>query len=417
MAAAATSIGTYLEVPVINAAGLLTGLSWPHDDTVKQISAACEQWGFFQITNHGLPADFLQCHFAACRRFFDLPLEQKVTCRRTRDNAMGFFNDELTKQRLDLKEGYDFSRKIRRDLPDDHYLNRQVDGNAQWPAGARQEFKSAMLKYYIIMERFGLRLTEALCAGLGLPTHALHPMLEKGHQSFCRLNYYPCSSSAPAADVHSNPDAAPASDSPSEAIAGDGPSDAGKDTASANGNAPRSAAQDDSTPTFHQQQQQQEGGAARGKRAQVESSQGQAWHEEGRDLGISPHSDSGFLTVLAQGSVAGLEVWHAGKWHLVKPIPGAFVVNVGDMCQVLTNGRYKAPLHRVLASGPEPRYSAAFFFSPAHEAEVAPLPSCIDEAHPALYRPIKWGYFRARRYAGDQEDLGKEIQLDDYLIT
>lgn len=53
MAAAATSIGTYLEVPVINAAGLLTGLSWPHDDTVKQISAACEQWGFFQITNHG----------------------------------------------------------------------------------------------------------------------------------------------------------------------------------------------------------------------------------------------------------------------------------------------------------------------------------------------------------------------------
>lgn len=32
-------------------------------------------------------------------------------------------------------------------------------------------------------------------------------------------------------------------------------------------------------------------------------------------------------------------------------------------------------------------------------------------------RPIKWGYFRARRYAGDQEDLGKEIQLDDYLIT
>lgn len=54
--------------------------------------------------------------------------------------------------------------------------------------------------------------------------------------------------------------------------------------------------------------------------------------------------------------------------------------------QVLTNGRYKAPLHRVLASGPEPRYSAAFFFSPAHEAEVAPLPSCIDEAHPALYR-------------------------------
>ena len=51
-------------------------------------------------------------------------------------------------------------------------------------------------------------------------------------------------------------------------------------------------------------------------------------------LGISPHSDAGFLTLLAQGSTPGLEVWHDGAWRLVEPISGAFTVNVGDMCQV-----------------------------------------------------------------------------------
>lgn len=55
---------------------------------------------------------------------------------------------------------------------------------------------------------------------------------------------------------------------------------------------------------------------------EVDSSRGQAWHEQGKDLGISPHSDAGFLTVLAQGEVPGLQVWHGQRWHTVQPIPG-----------------------------------------------------------------------------------------------
>ena len=62
---------------------------------------------------------------------------------------------------------------------------------------------STMARYYRIMERLALRLTEAFCAGLGLPTHALHPILEKNHTSFCRLNYYPAKSSQSHASIPS----------------------------------------------------------------------------------------------------------------------------------------------------------------------------------------------------------------------
>lgn len=58
------------------------------------------------------------------RRFFALPLDKKATCKRSADNAWGFFNDELTKQKLDLKEGFDVGHPPRPDLPDDAPENR-----------------------------------------------------------------------------------------------------------------------------------------------------------------------------------------------------------------------------------------------------------------------------------------------------
>ena len=62
------------------------------------------------------------------------------------------------------------------------------------------------------------------------------------------------------------------------------------------------------------------------------------------------------------------------EWVDVTPVPGALTVNVGDMLQVLSNGKYKAPEHRVLASPPgKVRYSAPFFYNPAYDAEIAPL--------------------------------------------
>jgi isopenicillin N synthase-like dioxygenase len=133
-------------------------------------------------------------------------------------------------------------------------------------------------------------------------------------------------------------------------------------------------------------------------------------------FGINHHTDSGALTILFQDRQPGLQVWRDDRWHLVRAEPGTLTVNIGDIVQVWSNDHYAAPLHRVLANSTAPRYSAPFFFNPAHSADYAPLPSlCADE--PPRYRPINWGEFRAQRAAGDYADVGAEIQISDFRIA
>lgn len=62
------------------------------------ISNACREWGVFLLTNHGLPNELFARLNVSMHSFFDLPLSTKEEVRRSGDNAMGWANDELTKQ-------------------------------------------------------------------------------------------------------------------------------------------------------------------------------------------------------------------------------------------------------------------------------------------------------------------------------
>ena len=127
-------------------------------------------------------------------------------------------------------------------------------------------------------------------------------------------------------------------------------------------------------------------------------------------LGIHHHTDAGALTVLLQDRHAGLQVWRKGRWCSIPPLPGALAVNLGDVVQVWSNDRYRAPLHRVVVSARHARYSAAWFFNPSYDTRYAPL------LGPARYRAIHWGEFRAARAAGDYSDRGEEIQISQFRI-
>jgi isopenicillin N synthase-like dioxygenase len=110
-------------------------------------------------------------------------------------------------------------------------------------------------------------------------------------------------------------------------------------------------------------------------------------------IGCGAHTDWGALTLLAQDGAGGLQVQRAdGSWFDIAPMPGALVVNTGDMMPRWTNDRWRSTMHRVInrISGKD-RWSIAYFFDLDPDARIAPLPCCIDADNPARYAPVTAG--------------------------
>ncbi|MCW3478372.1 isopenicillin N synthase family oxygenase [Neisseriaceae bacterium JH1-16] len=125
------------------------------------------------------------------------------------------------------------------------------------------------------------------------------------------------------------------------------------------------------------------------------------------EQGVGAHKDSGFLTLLLQDEQAGLQVETEDGWITVPPVPGTFVVNIGESLELASNGYLRATVHRVLSpqSGQD-RLSVAFFLGPrldatvpllplpAHLASEAPGPAA-DPANPLFYE-VGWNMLKGR---------------------
>ena len=324
-----------MDVPVIDFA------KGSESDVVDAVGDACREFGFFQVSGHGIPRQLVEGAFAAAHEFFALPMADKRAISRDQDNTRGYFDRELTKNVRDRKEIFDFGHLPDPQLPNDHATNRSaVDGYNQWPPSL-PEFELRMKAYLAANEVLARHILEAISLSLGLARRRIVDFFGPDHSSFLRLNHYPLS------DLLS------------------------------------------------------------GKEAGAATALG--------EFALQHHSDAGVLTVLAQDQVGGLEVYHRDDWIPVRPCKGALVINIGDLMQVWSNDRYKAPLHRVRPVRDVARLSLPFFFNPPYQVVVSPLTEDLGET--PRYEPVPWGEFRGRRAEGDFADYGSEVQIADYRIN
>ncbi|CAK9179718.1 unnamed protein product [Ilex paraguariensis] len=153
------------------------------------------------------------------------------------------------------------------------------------------------------------------------------------------------------------------------------------------------------------------------------------------------------LVILAQDDVGGLEMKQKanGKWIRVKPIRGAYIINVGDIIQtthtknerfvmltmsfgvceyiyiyiqVWSNERYESVEQKAVVNSEKDRLSIPFFFNPAHYTMVEPLKELTDDQNPTKYKAYNWGKFFATRRCSNFQKLDVEnIQISHFRLS
>lgn len=174
--------------PVIDLGGLPD--EGPSADVVTQLTDAAATTGVFYVANHGIDVDLISAVWTATRSFFGQDIDDKRVIMRTRENARGYYDRELTKNARDLKEVLDLSEVPFPDLADDDPRNiHEVDGMNQWPS--LFGFRSTVNAYITACNAVASFLLEGFCIGLGEDRHTLCSAFRPTHTSFLRMNHYP----------------------------------------------------------------------------------------------------------------------------------------------------------------------------------------------------------------------------------
>ncbi|KAK2424007.1 gibberellin 2beta-dioxygenase [Trifolium repens] len=126
-------------------------------------------------------------------------------------------------------------------------------------------------------------------------------------------------------------------------------------------------------------------------------------------VGLLPHEDSSFLTIVHQDHIGGLQLMKDGNWISVKPNSQALIVNIGDLFRALSNGMYTSVKHRVVAAEKVERFSVAFLYGPSIDAEIE------SYATPPLYKKFTLGEYQEQTLK-DLKEGGEKVGLSRFLL-
>jgi isopenicillin N synthase-like dioxygenase len=125
------------------------------------------------------------------------------------------------------------------------------------------------------------------------------------------------------------------------------------------------------------------------------------------DQGVGAHKDSGFVTILLQETQGGLQVQGERGWIDAPPVAGTFVVNIGEILEMASNGYLRANVHRVVSPPPgTDRLSVAFFLGARLDASVpllslpphlaAQARGVTQDPQNPLFREVGRNYLKSR---------------------
>lgn len=298
---------TLTHLPIIDVSGLGSTDPAVRAAVAAEIGRACDEIGFFYAAGGGIAPETVAAAVEAARRFFALPLDDKLAIRAGATNR-GYTpmrESEHEKGKPDVNEGFELGFPVPAHDPDADGSN-PVRAPNRWPD--LPGFREPVEAYYDAAFGLGMTVLRGFALHFGLPETFFVDRFRRPVADM-RLAHYP----------------------------------------------------------------PQTGGAL--------------------EYGTFDHTDHGIITILWQDENGGLEVFTRDeRWIPAPPIPGTFVVNIGDLMSRWTNGRFRSTLHRVINRSGRDRFSIPFFFNPDFDTRVDPLdlpglPPGIETLSPVVSGP------------------------------
>ncbi|KAL5571201.1 hypothetical protein UlMin_020798 [Ulmus minor] len=248
---------------------------------LEQIKDACENWGFFELVNHGIPHELLDTVERMTKEHYRKCMEQR-------------FKELVASKGLDAVQ----AEVNDMDWESTFHLRHLPASNISELPDLDEEYRKVMKEFAQKLEKLAEELLDLLCENLGLEKGYLKKAFygSKGPNFGTKVsNYPPC----PKPDLIK---------------------------------------------------------------------------------GLRAHTDAGGIILLFQDDkVSGLQLLKDGQWIDVPPVRHSIVINLGDQLEVITNGKYKSVLHRVIAQTDGTRMSIASFYNPGSDAVIYPAPNLVEK--------------------------------------